>query len=76
MSFIGGGKDEITPQQAADAFAFMRKTAQEIIDYRRRKPSIKHDFLDDLLFGKDPKTGQSMRDELIAAEMQTFLVAG
>lgn len=77
MSFIGaGGGGGITQQQSDEALEFMRKTAQDIIDHRRSNPSSKHDFLDDLLFGKDPKTGQAMRDELIAAEMQTFLVAG
>jgi len=29
-----------------------------------------------MIYGKDPKTGETMRDELIAANMITFLIAG
>jgi cytochrome P450 / NADPH-cytochrome P450 reductase len=54
----------------------MRQTAQEIIESRRNSPTDKPDFLNTLLYGKDPKTGEQMRDELIASEMTTFLVAG
>ena len=54
----------------------MKAVAQEIIQNRRRNPKEKPDFLDTLLEGKDPKTGEKMRDELIIAEIITFLIAG
>lgn len=55
---------------------FMEKTSQELVQYRRDNPTEKKDLLNSLINGKDPKTGKSMRDELIAANMQTFLIAG
>ena len=57
-------------------FSLMRQTAQEIIEHRRHNPKQEADFLNTLLYAKDPKTGEAMRDELIAANMTTFLVAG
>ena len=60
----------------ADDAAFMAKTTMEIITNRRSNPTKKQDFLNSLLFGVDPKTGEKMRDKLIASQMQTFLIAG
>ena len=57
-------------------FNLMRQTAQEIIEHRRHNPTQEGDFLQTLLYATDPKTGEAMRDELIAANMTTFLVAG
>lgn len=54
----------------------MNKVAQDIVARRRSNPNGKQDMLNTLLYGKDPKTGAVMRDELIAAEMITFLIAG
>lgn len=54
----------------------MEKTAKEIVQYRRDHPTEKKDLLNSLIHGKDPKTGKTMRDGLIAANMQTFLIAG
>lgn len=54
----------------------MKKTSQEIVEYRKDHPTEKKDLLNALIYGKDPKTGKTMRDGLIAANMQTFLVAG
>lgn len=59
-----------------EKFAFMESIAQQIIDKRRANPQEKNDMLNTLLYGKDPKTGASMRDGLIIAEMLTFLIAG
>lgn len=56
--------------------AVMNSIAQEIIDHRRKNPREVPDLLNTMIYGKDPKTGQSMRDELISAQMLTFLIAG
>jgi cytochrome P450 / NADPH-cytochrome P450 reductase len=56
--------------------ALMRRIGQEIIDDRRANPVEKDDFLNALLYNKDPRTGKSMRDDLIISNMLTFLVAG
>jgi cytochrome P450/NADPH-cytochrome P450 reductase len=54
----------------------LKQTAQQIIDNRRANPTNEKDLLNAMIYGKDPKTGQTMRDELIAAQMTTFLIAG
>jgi cytochrome P450 / NADPH-cytochrome P450 reductase len=54
----------------------LRDTGIAIIENRRANPVEKHDVLNALIYGKDPKTGQVMRDELIAEQMKTFLIAG
>ncbi|KAF2108226.1 bifunctional P-450:NADPH-P450 reductase [Lophiotrema nucula] len=54
----------------------MVDTAQEVIRHRRENPSGKKDPLDSLINGKDPKTGEGMRDPLIASNLITFLIAG
>lgn len=56
--------------------ALLKKIAQEIIENRRANPTEEKDLLNAMIYGKDPKTGQIMRDELIAAQMTTFLIAG
>ena len=76
MSWVGAGGSGIDLEQLRKDVEFMRKTAQDIIDRRRSNPTKKNDFLNMLLYGKDPKTGEVMRDELIAANMQAMLVAG
>lgn len=53
-----------------------RTVSREIVDYRRAHPTEKKDLLNALIYGKDPRTGMSMRDDLITANMQTFLIAG
>ena len=54
----------------------MQKISQEIVDRRRSHPIEKNDLLNAMIFGVDPKTGEKLRDELITAQMITFLVAG
>lgn len=54
----------------------MKTTSREIVEYRRNHPTEKKDLLNALIYGKDPKTGKTMGDGLIAANMQTFLIAG
>lgn len=62
-----------TLEKSAD---LMRQTSMQLVQYRRDHPTEKKDLLNALIYGQDPKTGKTMRDSLIAANMQTFLVAG
>ncbi|KAK5235129.1 hypothetical protein LTR47_003965 [Exophiala xenobiotica] len=62
--------------ERASAFAFMKKVGQDIVENRRANPTDKKDVLNTMIYGKDPKTGEVMRDELIIAQMTTFLIAG
>ncbi len=55
---------------------YMDDVAQELVNFRRSHPTEKKDLLNAMINGRDPKTGASMRDELIIANMRTFLVAG
>ena len=55
---------------------FMQAVAMDLIKHRRQSPTEKKDLLNAMLHGKDPKTGQVMRDELVVANMITFLIAG
>lgn len=55
---------------------FMRKVGMDIVEARRADPVKKNDFLNTMIYGKDPKTGEVMRDGLITAQMTTFLIAG
>ncbi|KAF1993752.1 cytochrome P450 [Amniculicola lignicola CBS 123094] len=50
--------------------------AAEMVKQRRENPSDKRDLLNAMINGRDPKTGEPMRDGLIAANMIAFLVAG
>ena len=54
----------------------MGQTARELLQHRREHPTDKRDLLNAMVNGKDPKTGERMDDELIAANMITFLIAG
>lgn len=56
--------------------AVLSSIGQEIIRNRRENPKEGNDILNAMIYGKDPKTGQVMRDDLIAAQMTTFLIAG
>ncbi|KUI71998.1 hypothetical protein VM1G_07646 [Cytospora mali] len=63
-------------EEVKNSLGFMEKTSHDLVQYRRDHPTEKKDLLNSLINGKDPKTGNTMRDELIAANMQTFLIAG
>ena len=65
-----------TNQKHAKAVAVMDGVCQDVINERKKNPTNEEDLLNTMLFGKDPKTGESMRDELIAAQLKNFLVAG
>ena len=60
----------------AEDQAFMQKVANELVQHRRNNPTEKKDLLNAMIKGKDPKTGETMRDDLITANMITFLIAG
>ncbi|KAF2662100.1 NADPH--cytochrome P450 reductase-like protein [Lophiostoma macrostomum CBS 122681] len=62
-------------QLKADA-QYQKQVAGELVAHRRNNPSDKQDLLNAMIHGRDPKTGASMRDELIASNMITFLIAG
>ncbi|KAL2014367.1 hypothetical protein VTN00DRAFT_1892 [Thermoascus crustaceus] len=55
---------------------FLKKTAQDLVDERRKEPEDKKDLLNAMIHGKDPKTGQGLSDESIINNMITFLIAG
>lgn len=55
---------------------YMAQVARELVQLRRENPTEKHDLLNAMINGKDPKTGESMDDGLITSNMITFLVAG
>lgn len=52
------------------------QTGADIVKARRANPVDKKDLLNAMLHNKDPKTGETMRDDLIVANMRTFLIAG
>jgi cytochrome P450/NADPH-cytochrome P450 reductase len=53
-----------------------KQIAMEIVQKRRDSGIERKDLLNAMIYNKDPKTGQGMSDALIAANMQTFLIAG
>jgi cytochrome P450 / NADPH-cytochrome P450 reductase len=55
---------------------YQRQLAEELVRERRHNPTDKKDLLNAMIHGKDPKTGKTMNDGLIAANMVTFLIAG
>lgn len=68
--------EQLTMEDRQAAQETMADISQKIIDERRQNPTGKNDFLNMLLFNKDPKTGEVMRDALIKAQMLSFLIAG
>ena len=76
LKFFGVNSNVPTPQELQESQHTMDKISQGIIEERRESGKAEDDFLNSLLFDKDPKTGEAMRDELIRAQMNTFLVAG
>jgi cytochrome P450 / NADPH-cytochrome P450 reductase len=63
-------------KQLAEDNAYMRKISLELVQNRRNNPTDKRDLLNAMLHGKDPKSGETMPDGLISANMTTFLIAG
>lgn len=54
----------------------MRKTADELLSYRKEHPSDRKDLLNAMLNGVDPRTGQKMTDQSITDNLITMLIAG
>jgi cytochrome P450 / NADPH-cytochrome P450 reductase len=58
----------------------LRKTANEVLQERKKEPldapDARKDLLSAMLVGKDPKTGQKMTDSSIIDNLVTFLIAG
>jgi cytochrome P450/NADPH-cytochrome P450 reductase len=63
-------------KQIQKDIAYMSDVGNQLVQFRRQNPTDKRDLLNAMINGKDPKTGQVMDDGLIAANMQTFLIAG
>jgi cytochrome P450/NADPH-cytochrome P450 reductase len=55
---------------------YQKDVAAQLVQHRRDHSTEKKDLPNAMIYGKDPKTGETMRDELIAANMITFLIAG
>jgi cytochrome P450 / NADPH-cytochrome P450 reductase len=55
---------------------YMRKVSNDLVQLRRQNPTEKRDLLNAMVNGRDPKTGETMPDGLIASNMVTFLIAG
>ncbi|KAF3936027.1 hypothetical protein ABW19_dt0206578 [Dactylella cylindrospora] len=55
---------------------YMKQVASDLVKERRDNPTEKRDLLNSMLFGKDPKTGRGLTDEMIVNNMITFLIAG
>ncbi|KAK3290376.1 cytochrome P450 [Chaetomium fimeti] len=54
----------------------LRKTAQGVLDTRRKHNTGRKDLLSAMLDGVDPKTGQKLSDSSIIDNLITFLIAG
>ncbi|KPI37800.1 uncharacterized protein AB675_184 [Cyphellophora attinorum] len=63
-------------KEHAERRLYLRKVGLDIVENRRQNPKEGKDVLNTMIYGKDPKTGQVMRDELISEQMLTFLIAG
>ncbi|KAF7906794.1 hypothetical protein EAF00_001072 [Botryotinia globosa] len=55
---------------------YMFEISQGLVQHRKQNPTDKKDLLNAMLSGKDPKNKDEMRDDLIIANMITFLIAG
>lgn len=76
---VGGMIKRLMPgyqEQLRKDMEYQRQVSQDLVQHRRDHPTDKKDLLNALIYGKDPKTGKSMDDDLIAANMKTFLIAG
>ena len=55
---------------------YMDQVARELVTHRIENPTEKQDLLNAMIKTADPQSGDRMRDELIMANMITFLIAG
>lgn len=56
--------------------ALLRKTAQDVLDARKKNPNGRKDLMSAMLDGIDPKTGKKLSDDSIIDNLITFLIAG
>ena len=54
----------------------MRKTADEVVEARKKSNSSRKDLLAAMLNGVDPQTGEKLSDSNITDQLITFLIAG
>jgi cytochrome P450/NADPH-cytochrome P450 reductase len=66
-------KDDYQYQKDID---YLRKLSGELVQNRKNHPEDRKDLLNAMLFGKDPRTGESLSDDSIIDNMITFLIAG
>ncbi len=59
-----------------DNIEVLRRTAQGVVDTRRKQPTGRKDLLSAMLDGVDSKTGQKLSDSSIIDNLITFLIAG
>jgi cytochrome P450 / NADPH-cytochrome P450 reductase len=55
---------------------YMDQVSRDLVRHRKENPTDKPDLLNAMIKGTDPHSGETMRDELIMANMITFLIAG
>jgi cytochrome P450/NADPH-cytochrome P450 reductase len=55
---------------------YMFNISKELVQHRRQNPTPKKDLLNAMISGTDPQSGSTMRDDLIIANIITFLIAG
>ncbi|KAF2665003.1 NADPH--cytochrome P450 reductase [Microthyrium microscopicum] len=65
-----------TNEQLRKDAQYQKNLSEQLVKHRKDNPTDKKDLLNAMIYGKDPTTGETMRDELVAANMITFLVAG
>ncbi|PNY23978.1 Bifunctional P450/NADPH-P450 reductase [Tolypocladium capitatum] len=56
--------------------AIMRKTADDVVEARKKNPTDRKDLLSAMLNGVDPTTGEKLSDANITDQLITFLIAG
>jgi cytochrome P450 / NADPH-cytochrome P450 reductase len=54
----------------------IRKTADDVLTERRKRPTDRKDLLQAMLDGVDSQTGERMSDQSISDNLITFLIAG
>ncbi|KAI8634470.1 bifunctional P-450:NADPH-P450 reductase [Xylariaceae sp. FL1651] len=59
-----------------DDIGILRKTAEEVLESRKKHPDDRKDLLNAMLKGVDSKTGKRMSDSSIIDNLITFLIAG
>lgn len=59
-----------TNQKYESDIKLLQDLSRDVIEYRRKNPKEgKKDLMNAMIYGRDPKTGEGMRDDLIIANM-------